>query len=123
MSEGGLGAHTTWWRGQGVARATLWCGRLLVFLRLSFGLRLRANQGCLRCGHSLEVKSYLIDYNINYKSLSFLDDPSWSYIGNQINVTKILMHVAPGLFLDRLRREPAQVSLCKPNRDCDIRWF
>jgi hypothetical protein len=26
MSWGGLGAHTTWWRGQGVARATLWRG-------------------------------------------------------------------------------------------------
>jgi hypothetical protein len=51
MSGGGPGAHTTWWRGQGVARATLWCGqgmaratlwcgRLLVWLRLSSGLRL-----------------------------------------------------------------------------------
>jgi hypothetical protein len=29
------------WRGQGVARATLWCGYPLAPLRLSFGLRLR----------------------------------------------------------------------------------
>jgi hypothetical protein len=41
MSEGGRGAHITWWRSQGVARATLWCGRLLVALSLSFGLCLR----------------------------------------------------------------------------------
>jgi hypothetical protein len=42
MSGGGPGAHTTWWHGQGVARTTLtlWCGRLLVWLRLSPGLRL-----------------------------------------------------------------------------------
>jgi hypothetical protein len=38
--SGGPGAHTTWWRGQGVARATLWCDRLLVRPRLSSGLRL-----------------------------------------------------------------------------------
>jgi hypothetical protein len=41
MSEGGRGAHTTWWHGHGVAQATLWCGRLLALLRLSFGLCLR----------------------------------------------------------------------------------
>jgi hypothetical protein len=41
MLGGGLGAHTTWWRGQGVAHATLWCGCLLAPLCLSFGLRLR----------------------------------------------------------------------------------
>jgi hypothetical protein len=40
MLEGGPGAHTTWRRGQGVARAPLWCGRLLADLRLSSGLRL-----------------------------------------------------------------------------------
>jgi hypothetical protein len=27
--KGGPWAHTTWWCGQGVARATLWCGRLI----------------------------------------------------------------------------------------------
>jgi hypothetical protein len=41
MSGGGPGVHTTWWHGQGVARATLWCGYPLAPLRLSFGLRLR----------------------------------------------------------------------------------
>jgi hypothetical protein len=41
MSGGGPGGHTTWWYGQGVARATLWCGCPLVRLRLSSGLRLR----------------------------------------------------------------------------------
>jgi hypothetical protein len=40
MSGGGPGGHTTWWRGQGVARTTTWCGCPLVHLRLSFGLRL-----------------------------------------------------------------------------------
>jgi hypothetical protein len=29
MWEGGLGSHTTWWHGQGVGRAALWCSRLL----------------------------------------------------------------------------------------------
>jgi hypothetical protein len=41
VTEGGRGAHTTWWHSHGVARATLWCGRLLALLSLSFGLRLR----------------------------------------------------------------------------------
>jgi hypothetical protein len=40
MSGGGPGVQTTWWRGQGVARATLWCGCPLPPLRLCFGLRL-----------------------------------------------------------------------------------
>jgi hypothetical protein len=44
MSGGGPGGHTTWWRGQGVASATLWCGCPLVRLRLSSGLRLRVRQ-------------------------------------------------------------------------------
>jgi hypothetical protein len=44
MSEGARDAHTTWWRGQGVTRATLWCGRLLAALCLSFGLRLRVSK-------------------------------------------------------------------------------
>jgi hypothetical protein len=38
-SRGGPGGPTTWWRGQGLARATPWCGRPLVPFRLSFGLR------------------------------------------------------------------------------------
>jgi hypothetical protein len=44
MSEGGRGAHSTGWRGQGWAHATTWCGRLLALLRLSFGLRLRVSK-------------------------------------------------------------------------------
>jgi hypothetical protein len=38
-SGGGPGGPTTWWRGQGLAHAIPWCGRPLVPLRLSFGLR------------------------------------------------------------------------------------
>ena len=41
MSVGARGAHTTWWRGQGGARAATWCGCLLGPLRVSFGLRVR----------------------------------------------------------------------------------
>jgi hypothetical protein len=40
MSGGGPGVHTTWWRSQGLARATLWSGYPLAPLRLCFGLRL-----------------------------------------------------------------------------------
>jgi hypothetical protein len=36
--EGGPGGHTTWWRGQGLGRSTLWCAWPLVLLCLSFGL-------------------------------------------------------------------------------------
>jgi hypothetical protein len=36
--EGGPGWLTPWWRGLGVGRATLGCGRLLAPLRLIFGL-------------------------------------------------------------------------------------
>jgi hypothetical protein len=45
MPGGGPGGHTTWWHCQGVARATLWCDRLLVRLRLSSGLRLHVSDG------------------------------------------------------------------------------
>jgi hypothetical protein len=37
-SEGGPSGHTTWWHGQGLGCATLWCAWPLVLLRLSFGL-------------------------------------------------------------------------------------
>jgi hypothetical protein len=40
VSGGGPGGPTTWWRGPGVGRATLWCGWSLAPLRLCFGLRL-----------------------------------------------------------------------------------
>jgi hypothetical protein len=39
-SGGGPGGPTTWWHGQGLGLATLWCGWPLAPLRLSFGLRL-----------------------------------------------------------------------------------
>jgi hypothetical protein len=38
-SGGGPGGLTTWWRGQGLDRATLGCGEPLAPLRLIFGLR------------------------------------------------------------------------------------
>jgi hypothetical protein len=44
MSDGAWGAHTTGRRGQGVGRATPWCGCLLALLRLSFGIRLRISK-------------------------------------------------------------------------------
>jgi hypothetical protein len=44
MSEGGQGAHTTWWCGQGVTCATLWCGQPLALPHLFFGLRLRVGK-------------------------------------------------------------------------------
>jgi hypothetical protein len=40
ISGGGPEAHTTWWHGQGVARATLWRSCPLASLHLYFGLRL-----------------------------------------------------------------------------------
>jgi hypothetical protein len=43
MSEGGPGAHTTWWHNQGT-RATPWCGQPLALLRLCFGLCLRVRK-------------------------------------------------------------------------------
>jgi hypothetical protein len=38
-SRGGLASLTPWWRGPGVGRTTLGCGRLLAPLRVIFGLR------------------------------------------------------------------------------------
>jgi hypothetical protein len=38
-SGGGPSGLTTWWRGQELGRATLWCGWPLASLRLIFGLR------------------------------------------------------------------------------------
>jgi hypothetical protein len=40
MSKGTRGAHTIGWHGQGVTRATTWCGQLGALLCLCFGLRL-----------------------------------------------------------------------------------
>jgi hypothetical protein len=44
MSDGDQGAHTIGRRGQGWGHATLWCGRLLALLCLSFELRLRVSK-------------------------------------------------------------------------------
>jgi hypothetical protein len=38
VSGGGPGGLTTWWRGQGLGLATLWCGWPLAPLRLIFDL-------------------------------------------------------------------------------------
>jgi hypothetical protein len=38
-SGGGPGGLTTWWRGLGLGRAALGCGRVLASLHLIFGLR------------------------------------------------------------------------------------
>jgi hypothetical protein len=38
VSGGGPGGLTTWWRGQGLGRATLWCGWALASLHLIFRL-------------------------------------------------------------------------------------
>jgi hypothetical protein len=43
-SGGGPGGHTTWWRGQGVGSATLWCACLLAPLRLCFGIRIMSGK-------------------------------------------------------------------------------
>jgi hypothetical protein len=43
-SGGGPGGPTTWWRGQGLVRATLWCGWPLAPLRLRFGLHLMSEK-------------------------------------------------------------------------------
>jgi hypothetical protein len=44
MSLGGPSAHTPWWHGLGLARATIGCGWPLVRLLLFFGLRLLVNK-------------------------------------------------------------------------------
>jgi hypothetical protein len=43
-SSGGPVGPTTWWLGQGLACATLWCGWHLASLRLCFGLRLMSEK-------------------------------------------------------------------------------
>jgi hypothetical protein len=43
-SGGGPGGPTTWWRGQGLAYATLWCGWPLAPIRLYFGPRLMSGK-------------------------------------------------------------------------------
>jgi hypothetical protein len=52
-SGGELAGLTTWWRGQGLGRATLWCGWPLAPLRLIFGLR----EASVKIGGSAFVSS------------------------------------------------------------------
>jgi hypothetical protein len=59
-SGGGLGGLTTWWRGQGLGHATLWCGWPLAPLRLIFGLR----EASVKIGGSAFVSSN--SENISY---------------------------------------------------------
>jgi hypothetical protein len=44
VSGGGPGGPTTWWRDQGLGRATPWCGWPLAPLCLCFGLRLMSGK-------------------------------------------------------------------------------
>jgi hypothetical protein len=52
-SGGGPGGLTTWWHGQGLGRATLWCGWPLAPLHLIFGLR----EASVKIGGSAFVSS------------------------------------------------------------------
>jgi hypothetical protein len=51
--SGGPGGLTTWWHGQGLGRATPWCGLPLAPLRLLFGLR----EALVKIGGSAFVSS------------------------------------------------------------------
>jgi hypothetical protein len=64
MSDGSWGAHTIGRRGQGVGRATPWCGRLLALLRLSFGLRLRVSK--------IETLAFISSNSENISCITFL---------------------------------------------------
>jgi hypothetical protein len=59
-SGDGPGGLTTWWRGQGLGRATPWCGWPLAPLRLIFGLR----EASVKIGGSAFVSSN--SENISY---------------------------------------------------------
>jgi hypothetical protein len=64
-SGGGPGGHTTWWRGQGLGRATLWCAWPLVPLRLRFGL-------CLVSG-KIGTLAFVLSNSENISSVAFLE--------------------------------------------------
>jgi hypothetical protein len=63
-SEGGPGAHNTWWRGQGLVHATLWCAWPLVPLHLSFGL-------CLMLG-KIGTLAFILSNSENISCIAFL---------------------------------------------------
>jgi hypothetical protein len=64
MSEDAWGAHTTWWRGQGVTRTTLWCGQPLALLRLWFGLRL--------CDRKIGTSGFVSSNSKNISCMTFM---------------------------------------------------
>jgi hypothetical protein len=60
-APGGYQGHlTTRGRGQGVARATLWCGYPLAPLRLSFGLRPSSGKNRSFCFCFVQFREYLL---------------------------------------------------------------
>jgi hypothetical protein len=63
-SECGPGGHTTWWRGQGLGRATLWCAWPLVLLRLS--LRLRDASG------KIGILAFILSNSENISCVTFV---------------------------------------------------
>jgi hypothetical protein len=63
-SGGGLGGLTTWWRGQGLGRATLRCGESLDPLRLIFGLR--------DASRKIEGLAFVLSNSENISCVAFL---------------------------------------------------
>jgi hypothetical protein len=63
-SGGGPAGLTTWWRGQGLGHATLWCGWPLAPLHLIFGL----HEASVKIGGSAFVSSN----SVNISCVAFL---------------------------------------------------
>jgi hypothetical protein len=64
MSEGGPGAHTTWWGGQRGGGATLWCSCLLALLHLPFGLHVMPGK--------IETSGFVSSNSKNISCVTFL---------------------------------------------------
>jgi hypothetical protein len=64
VSKGGIGGHTTWWRGQGLGHVTLWCAWPLVPLRLIFRL-------CLVSG-KIGILAFVLSNSENISVVAFL---------------------------------------------------
>jgi hypothetical protein len=64
VSGGGLGGPTTWWRGQGLGRAALWCGWPLAPLHLCFGL-------CLISGE-IGISAFVLSNSENISCVTFM---------------------------------------------------
>jgi hypothetical protein len=73
-SGGGPGVPATWWRGKGLARATLWCGRPLVPLRLCFGLRLMSGK--------IGTSAFVLSNSENISCVAFLKHKNSRKTGN-----------------------------------------